>query len=225
MLVGGRYGGNGRGRIVPRHGNHLDRAKSRQISEFGLKLTHHRAGLHYGQQHIVPYAELAEQLLVELARDLVHHTRGGSIGIFAHFAPGKQIRQQVRHKKYALGALQRRVAGAGLRVQLEDSVEIHYLNSSARVELLTRDEPEHLFGNACGIRVAVTAGLPGKSAVFAHAAKIDSPGVDTNGIKMHPLGSQLLKAGYKMPVHCIRIPIHAAVFVYDFRRKTVNLLH
>ena len=215
------YGGNCGGGVVPGYG--YDGYGSE--AEFSLQHSHLRARRHHREQHIGTYAGLFQQCFVELTGGLVHHAGSGGVGVFADHLSGQQVRQQVRHEQYGPGVAQGGVVVQSLCVQLEDGVEVHYLDAGAGVEPFPGNFCEEFFRDAVGIRVPVAAGEPQKRAVPPYAAEVHTPGVYADGVEAYPLAVQLSDAFDKVAVHGVYVPVETAVAAQHFGREAVHLLH
>ena len=197
------------------HRDDRNRIQSRLFRKRIAQRSDHGAWLYDREQYIRADAKPSQQRLIELARGLVHHTGSRGIRVFTHFPACQQIRQQVGHEEDAVGSLQRGILFPGLGVQLEDCVEIHDLDAGRAIEFFPRDDLEDLCGDAGRIRIAVSARQAQQRTVRCHAAEVNPPGVDADGIQPDTLSAQLPEASHQMLIKGIDVPVETSP---DFKR-------
>ena len=105
-----------------------------------------------------------------------------------------------------------------MRVELEDGVEVHYLDSGDGVELLAGDDFKDLLRDSVGVRIPVSPWHSDDSAVLADVAEIHAPGVDTDRFDLHAHSGDLFQSRFEVVEEGIDVPVIFSVYFSLFYR-------
>ena len=226
VTVGCRYGGYCRCRVVSGYGNHGHGSQSGHALHLFRQAAHPFAGKDKTPEVFLCQSQFLQQSPLHAAGSGIHQLGGGGDGIFRHHLAGQHVAQGIGHEEQFVGSFQRTVVVAAQGVELVQGVEVHHLDARPPVDPAARDACKESLWSTLRMWVAVGVGLAEKSAVFAHADKVHSPRVYTDGGDFNILfpGCQF-QSFDDVSIQFVNVPMEVSSGFYQAVGEAVYLFH
>jgi hypothetical protein len=203
VLVRGRHGDDGRGRVVRADGDDAEPGRGAELGgDGGEERAEPGARLDQGREDPERQIEAREELVVPRAGVRVEQTRGGGVGDLGRGDTGQPVADQVRDEQRLVGEGEHVALGG----ELEQRVEGEVLQSGARVELLRADPRVHV-GDAARRPLVTVVVRRAEHPAPAQQGVVDGPGVDADRDDLGLVAERVGQPGRERAVQLEDVPV------------------